>query len=65
MTTSKKKTHQKLIDRVIQKIKEDIDNGDETCINELLTFVDKKYLFGFLPEEEWQDYCEEGEAHRT
>jgi len=65
MTTSKKKTPQELIDRVIQKIKEDVEYGDETAIDELLNFVDKKYLVGFLPEEEWQDYCEEGEAPRT
>lgn len=65
MTTSKKKNQQELIDRVIERIKEDINYGDETAIDELLTFVDKKYLVGFLPEEEWEDYCEEGEEPRT
>jgi hypothetical protein len=42
---------QKLIDKVIEKIKEDIQNEDLTAIDELLNFVDEKYLIGFLPEE--------------
>ena len=46
----------KLIDKVIEQMKKDIDlaNGglyaDWTAIEELLTFVPKEYLEGYLPE---------------
>ncbi len=51
----------KLIDRVIEEIKSDIEYGDTTSIDELLRFIPKENLIQFLPEEEWgqfeNDYC--------
>lgn len=51
----------KLIDRVIEEIKMDINSGDVTALDELLTFIPKENLIGYLPEEEWEqyenDYC--------
>jgi DNA-directed RNA polymerase subunit RPC12/RpoP len=43
---------QVLIDRVIEQIKSDIASGDITALDELLTFVPRENLIGFLPEEE-------------
>ena len=40
-----------LIDSVIEQIKEDIKDGDLTAIDELLRFVPKKNLIGYLPED--------------
>lgn len=52
---------QKLIDRVIEQIKNDIAEGDVTALDELLTFVPKENLIGYLPEEEHErfenEYC--------
>jgi hypothetical protein len=42
--------HDKLINDVIAEIKIDIENGDLTAIDELLRFVSKEYLEGYLPE---------------
>ena len=47
---------QLLIDRVIERIKEDIASGDVTALDELLAFVPKENLIGFLPEEEWERF---------
>jgi hypothetical protein len=46
----------KLIDRVIEVIQNDINGGDFTAIDELLSFVPREYLIGYLPEEEWVQY---------
>ena len=40
-----------LVDSVIDQIKEDINGGDLTAIDELLRFVPKENLIGYLPEE--------------
>lgn len=40
----------KLIDLVIEQIKEDIRNADYTAIEELLQSVSQPILKGFLPE---------------
>ena len=45
-----------LIDTVIEKIKEDINFGDMTAIDELLRFIPKENLIGFLSEEQWGDF---------
>jgi hypothetical protein len=45
-----------LIDRVIEQIKADLSMGDVTALEELLTFVPKENLLGYLPEEEWEQY---------
>ena len=42
---------QKLIDAVIEQIKEDVASGDLTAVDELLTFVPEKNLKGYLPED--------------
>ncbi len=39
-----------LIDTVISQIQDDIASGDLTAIAELLTFVPKENLIGYLPE---------------
>lgn len=41
---------QPLIDKVLNRIKEDIDAGDLTAIDELLKFVPVQFLEGYLPE---------------
>ena len=40
-----------LVDSVIEKIKEDIKDGDLTAIDELLRFVPNENLIGYLPED--------------
>lgn len=42
---------QPLIDKVLDHMKKDIEAGDLTAIDELLKFVPKQYLEGYLPEE--------------
>ena len=53
--------NQVLIDRVLEQIKSDIAMGDLTSLDELLTFVPRENLIGYLPEEEWErfenEYC--------
>lgn len=46
---------QDLIDLVIEQIKTDIRNEDFTAIDELLSFLPKKYLIGYLPEDLTED----------
>lgn len=46
----------KLIDRVIEKIKEDIADGDVTALDELLKFIPIENLIAFLPENEHKNY---------
>lgn len=47
---------QSLIDRVMEGIKMDIDNGDVTAVEELLGFINPINLIGYLPEDEWDNY---------
>jgi hypothetical protein len=50
-----------LIERIVEEIKQDINNGDVTALEELLSFVPKENLIAYLPEEEWErfenEYC--------
>ena len=46
----------KLIDAVIDQIKSDIANGDETAIIELLWSTPVKNLIAYLPEENQKEY---------
>lgn len=46
----------KLIERVLEQIKSDLFNGDVEAIEELLSFVPRENLIGYLPEEEWERY---------
>jgi hypothetical protein len=45
-----------LIDRVIEEIRKDFAIGDLTALDELLSFVPRENLIGYLPEEEWDKY---------
>lgn len=45
--------NQLLIDRVIEEIQKDFAMGDLTALDELLSFIPKEKLIGYLPEEEW------------
>jgi hypothetical protein len=45
-----------LIDRVIEEIRKDFAMGDLTALDELLSFVPRENLIGYLPEEEWEKY---------
>lgn len=45
-----------LIERVLEQIKADLSIGDVEAIEELLSFVPKENLIGFLPEEEWERF---------
>ena len=45
-----------LIERVLEQIKADLSMGDVTAIEELLSFVPKENLIGYLPEEEWERF---------
>ena len=40
----------KLIDLVIDQIADDLKDGDVTALEEMLRFVPKKYLAGYLTE---------------
>ncbi len=53
---NKEELKQQLIDTVIDRIKFDLLNGDETAIDELLNFVPNKNLVWFLPERDWEKY---------
>ena len=45
-----------LIDAVIEGMKNDIDNGDVTAIQALLSFCPVNNLIQFLPEEQWNKF---------
>jgi hypothetical protein len=45
-----------LIDRVIEEIRKDFAIGDLTALDELLSFIPRENLIGYLPEEEWEKY---------
>lgn len=46
----------KLIERVVEQIKTDLFNGYEESVEELLSFVPRENLIGFLSEDEWERY---------
>ena len=45
-----------LINRVIEEIRKDFAMGDLTALDELLSFVPRENLIGYLPEEEWSNF---------
>jgi hypothetical protein len=47
---------QVLLDRVIEKIKEDFAGGDISAVEELLSFVPKKNLVGYLSEDDQKNF---------
>lgn len=48
-----------LIDRVLDQIKKDVEDGDLTAVAEMLTHVANKHLEGYLPD---RDLFNEGET---
>lgn len=44
-----------IIDKLIEQIKQDIEQGDTTVLAELLGFVPDLNLIQGLPEEQWED----------
>lgn len=51
-----KKITDQLIDAVILEMREQIELGDWTSIDELLRFVPYENLVQFLPEEDWLNF---------
>jgi hypothetical protein len=49
----------KLIDKVIEHIKQDIRDGDVSAVDVLLRFCPIKTLIGYLPEEIWGQFVSE------
>jgi len=45
-----------LINRVVEQIKSDFAMGDLTSLEELLSFVPRENLIGYLSEDEWERY---------
>ena len=45
-----------LINRVIVEIQRDFAMGDLTSLDELLSFVPRENLIGYLSEDEWERY---------
>jgi len=45
-----------LIERVIVEIQRDFAMGDLTSLEELLSFVPRENLIGYLSEDEWERY---------
>ena len=52
----KLKTSDQLIEDVLERIKKDLEAGESEGIEELLAYLPKKYLIGFLSEEDWGKY---------
>lgn len=48
--------NQLLFERIIEQIKTDFSNGDIEALEELLSFVPRENLIGYLPEEEWKRF---------
>ena len=46
----------KLIERVVEQIKSDLFNGYDESVEELLSFVPRENLIGFLSEDEWERF---------
>lgn len=56
ITKTKPKSKQDLIDAVIEELKRDIESGDYTVLEELLSFIPSRKLIGSLPEEQWSNF---------
>ena len=52
----KLRTSDQLIEDVLERIKKDLEAGESEGIEELLSYLPKKYLIGFLSEEDWRRY---------
>ena len=51
MANEKIETPSKLIDKVLAQIEKDVNEGDVTSLEELLSYCPKDKLEGYLPEE--------------
>jgi hypothetical protein len=51
-----KNSKQDLVNRLIEVLKEDIDAGDVTVLDEILMQCPNTLLINSLPEEEWKNY---------
>lgn len=49
---------QELVDEVIEELKRDLSQGDETILDELLKMIPARNLVQALPEEKWKNYPE-------
>ena len=49
-------SNEKLIDAVIEQIESDLAGGEVMALAELLSYIPKNCLIGFLPEERWGDF---------
>ena len=47
---------EKLVDRVIEQLKEDLEIGDYTVLDEILHNVSDEVLINSLPEDEWPKF---------
>jgi len=56
LVKNKEEKYELLIDEVIKNIKSDIENGDETVLDELLRMIPKKNLIESLAEERWSEF---------
>jgi hypothetical protein len=52
-----------LVDDVIERIKDEIEQGDLTALDEMLRFVPRHILIGYLPEDQWNKHL--GERNGT
>jgi hypothetical protein len=55
---TKIKNSELLIARVVEEI-QGMDYGDVEALEELLAYIPKKFLIGFLKEEEWGEYTKD------
>ena len=53
---SKEELQKALLHRVVLQIKEDLADEVEEPLEELLSFIPKENLIGFLPEDEWESF---------
>jgi hypothetical protein len=49
-------SNEKLIDAVIGQIEKDLAGGETMALAELLDYIPKNCLIGFLPEEKWSEF---------
>jgi len=54
--TVQEESKQKLVDDVIEDLKESFEAGDYTVLDELLKMIPSKNLIQALPEEKWSEY---------
>lgn len=52
----KEELRNKLLEKVLEQIKMDLQDGIEDTILELLKFTPTKNLVNFLPEEDWDEF---------